>query len=333
MKNVKFSDNGMPLNSMRREAFNKFNHYVYNGEIELDQVQECFCKKTDFDILSKYDRFGLPFGTQICRSCGLITQTLRINEGSMEKFYEEVYWPLIDGRSGYITEPKENEGNPFIIKHVPTEWKEITIFELGCGSGTRISSVMDVLSKLDYQVKGIGCDYSTAALKEAQIKGIKTIQGGFKELATCGKADILILSHVVEHLPCLNTALNYIDEITHSESLIYIEVPGVLDLKNKKEYFFNYQIYNVLAHTFNFSLNTLSAVMNKKNFVLIEGDEYVRSVFKKGKPPKSSISYYKDILEGLDSAYKVQLEFEKIRYNPVIAYLRRLAKALLGRET
>ena len=44
---------------------------------------------------------------------------------------------------------------------------------------------------------------------------------------------------------------------------------------------YNYQDYNVLAHTYNFSLATLSSVFAKQNFQLIKGDEFIRSIFKR----------------------------------------------------
>jgi hypothetical protein len=139
------------------------------------------------------------------------------------------------------------------------------------------------------------------------------------------------LSHVFEHFPDLNHAMELIEKLCHDDSLIYIEVPGVIDLENKSEYSFNYQTYCVLAHTYNFSLSTLAHVMSSRGFTLVTGDEYVRAVFKKGKSPSQLKSSYKEIMDSLNKAYEKQTAFENRRKRPLVKYLRNIAKALLGR--
>lgn len=327
-----FKDVGIPLGSERRKAFNQFNEMVYSGVIRIEPVDTCFCGNRDFQLLSRYDRFGLPFGTQICRSCGLITQTLRIHPNSLAEFYEKIYWPLISGQDDYSTAPKKDETSPYLLKHIPAHWQDIRVFEVGCGSGGRISRLADELKQSGHAVTAVGCDYSSHALKLTDQKGIQTIHGGMDELLAAGKADILILSHVFEHFPDLAQATEQIEKLIHDDSLVYIEVPGVVDLENKKEYLFNYQLYCVHAHTYNFSLSTLACVLSKRGLCLVEGDEYVRAVFKKGQPQGQPASAYDQITASLQRAHEKQLTLEKRRNHPIVKYLRNVAKVLLGRE-
>lgn len=332
-----FEENGMPLDIRRRKALNEFNAMIYEGSVKIETVTECFCGDRTFELLSRYDRFGLPFGTQICRSCGLITQTLRLSSDSLPVFYEKIYWPLVAGQGSYSTAPKEDETVPYVLEHIPSDvkdgWTAIRIFEVGCGSGGRISRLRDELELRGYSVTTVGCDYSSQALKLAAQKGIQAIQGGMDDLRYAGKADILILSHVFEHFPDLAQATEQIDQLVHDDSFIYIEVPGVMDLENKREYMYSYQDYCVLAHTYNFCLSTLAQVMAKRGFSLIQGDEYVRSVFKKGRLQIQLASAYKQIMESLQRSYNNQLALEARKNNPVVKYLRNVAKALLGRES
>lgn len=328
-----FEDIGISLGYERRKVFNQFNEMVYCGEVKIEPVGECFCGGRDFQLLSRYDRFGLPFGTQICRSCGLITQTLRIHPNSLAEFYEKIYWPLISGQANYSTAPKKDETSPYLLKHIPSHWKDIRVFEVGCGSGGRISRLAGELKQVGHAVAAVGCDYSSHALSLAAQAGIQTIHGGMNELLEAGKADILILSHVFEHFPDLAQATEQINKLIHDDSLIYIEVPGVVDLENKREYLFNYQLYCVLAHTYNFSLSTLARVMSTRGFGLVEGDEYVRAVFKKGRLQTQPTSAYEKIMAALQRAYEKQLALESRRNHPIVKYLRNVAKSLLGRET
>lgn len=334
----RYSNVGLTMNQIQRKAFNKFNRAVYFGEITLDKVKKCFCGSTRLISLSYFDRFGLPFGTQICKDCGLINQNIRISESSMEFFYNEIYWDLIAGKSkniAFSTPPKIDNSSLYIVESLKSEQaRNYVIFEVGCGSGDRIKTLSNHLASLNHSVECFGCDYSDDALQSAADKNITTIKGGFDEIASFGKADILILSHLFEHLPNLNSALEKIDLLCHDDTLVYVELPGILDLKNKKEYMFNYQDYNVLAHTYNFSLATLSNVFAKQNFQLIRGNEFVRSIYKrslkkviiKGKDQNCS-----NIMAALEQAYNRDLEFDKKRNNPLYVYIRDVIKALLGR--
>lgn len=331
----RYSKNGMILNDLQRKTFNEFNEAVYSGQIILDEVKSCFCGSKNFNLLSRFDRFGLPFGTQICKNCGLITQNRRINEKSMELFYNKYYWNLIAGKAieiGFSTPPKIDDTTIFITKLIDTKSKNLNIFEVGVGSGDRIASLSDAISKKGIEVNSYGCDYSDEALKAASKKNINTIKGGFDEISKFGKADILILSHLYEHLPDLKKSLKQIDKIVHKDSLIYIELPGIMDLHNKEEYMYNYQDYNVLAHTYNFSLDTLSYTLSTQGFGLLKGNEFIRAVYKKSNNIKIDNSKnYKKIIDSLKLAFHKDLDFDKKLNNPLRRYIVRLIKAILNR--
>jgi len=334
-----FETMSIPLNTTQRLAIIEFHEYVYTGKIKVREVDVCFCGSSQFELLSRCDRFGLPFGTKICTSCGLISQTIQINPDSIPLFYERIYWPLVIGTNTseasqdiFITEPKKDEVSSYLLRHLDLSKKKLRIFEVGCGSGIRIKKLKDELEQLGIEVQAYGCDYSSDALLQAKDKEICVVQGGFEEIGQFGFADILILSHVFEHFPDLNLALKKINTLIHDDSLVYIEVPGVNDLQNKAEYSFNYQVYCVLAHTYNFSLQSLESVMSRGNFRLVEGDEYVRSIFVRGEAGSSRESAYNDTIEALSKANDKRERLDKKRNSLVVKYLRNVAKALLSRD-
>lgn len=333
-----FESAPVPLNEVQRHAIMHFHELLYRGEITLRPVSECFCGEKKFESLSRCDRFGLPFGTQICSACGLILQTIQIHPDSMSIFYDRIYWPLVTGRAAsdlrqndYVTPPKLDEASSFILKSVDTTKERIRIFEVGCGAGVRISRLKSELQQRGHQVEAFGCDYSSDALAQAKENQVAVVKGGFDEIRIFGRADILILSHVFEHFPDLSLALSQINAVINDDSLVYIEVPGVNDLENKKEYSFNYQYYSVVAHTYNFSLQSLCNVMSAGGFRLIDGDEYVRSVFVRDKSGTNFASAYEKSIYALQRASSKWKQLELRRNRPVVKYFRNLAKAVLAR--
>ena len=328
---------GMPLNGIRRKAFNELNEMVYTGKINVESVTKCFCNKTDFELLSRYDRYGLPFGTQICRNCGLITQTIRMSEDSLSMFYNEVYWPLNmdtdDSNMHYTVSSSPSKFINFLSDEIDFKNGSIAVGEVGCGNGIRLEYISKKLSTA-YDVKLFACDYSDATLNLVSKKGIKTYLGGMDALLQAGPLDVLILSHIFEHLVDLKESLNLIDQLTHNDSIIYVEVPGVVDLSNKAEYMFDYQDYNILAHIHNFSLTTLTNVFSTKGFKLKKGSEYVRSIFKKNVLNSQSVCSdpYTEIMRALQSAQEKNRQLIKKSNNKIYKYTKKLLKALLGRS-
>lgn len=269
----------MRLDGKRAAAVNWLNERVYSGAYKIVPVATCFCGSTRFEELSRFDRFGLPFGTQICIDCGLISQTRRLEESDMESFYNDIYWPLVSGNRESTFTTAQASFEPFLgmlLPHVPSSVR--TVFEVGCGAGERLARAGQALSPRPILV---GCDYSERALDLAKRRGIDARLGGFETFKGPVKADVLILSHIVEHLVDLTRALADIRNITHDASAIYVEVPGVIDLVNKREYGYDYQDYNVIAHIHNFSLGTLAGVFATAGFGLVAGNEYVRAVFRR----------------------------------------------------
>ena len=335
-KNQLFSEDlGMPLSGVRKKAVNELNELVYTGKIKIKEITKCLCKNTDFELLSRYDRYGLPFGTQICSNCGLISLTRCFEEDSMGLFYNTIYWPLNMGTEDpnlhYTTSSSLSELDKFIKPEILHESEDISVFEVGCGNGIRLEHIKKDLAD-KYNVQLLGCDYSNNSLLSAKEKGIEVLQGGMESLFEKAPADILILSHVFEHFVDIFQSMELIDRITHDNSFVYVEVPGVLDLKNKSEYMYDYQIYTTLAHIHNFSLTTLANIFSSKGFKLVKGTEYIRAIFRKNSNNQQSVSIspYEEIMNELQIAKRKHLVYNR-NSNPLKKYSKGIVKAFLGR--
>lgn len=316
---------GIPMSGARRRAFNRLNELVYSGGYRLVAIDRCFCGGRDFKPLSRFDRFGLPFGTQICADCGLVTLDRMLSEADWGSFYNDIYWPLVAGSDSSAYETKQEDFSDFksfIKPHLGGRMK--VVMEVGCGSGVRLELAGSLLEPGGVEL--IGCDYSEGALRLAKARGVETLRGGIEALKGGKKADLLILSHVFEHLPDMGGALKDISALTHQDSAVYVEVPGIVDLENKREYGFDYQDYCVLAHIHNFSLTTLSKVFRSAGFHLVQGNEYVRAVFRCRAGEGSQEldpRPYEQIMAALDRARQRAVRHD----NSVIRRIRRAVSA------
>lgn len=147
------------------------------------------------------------------------------------------------------------------------------IIEVGCGSG----GILQYFKEKGHEVTGcdLGKEYLTYGKEEWQLD---LHQGFLSEMPQDEKADIIIYSHVLEHILDCRTEIEVIKKYSSKDTIIYIEVPGFKSvIKNFKS---DFGTYFQNAHTFHFSLSSLTNLFNKNGFDLIYGDEYVRALFK-----------------------------------------------------
>jgi SAM-dependent methyltransferase len=310
---------GIYLNDLKRSYYNKLLKKIFYGEYKLKQVVKCYCGGNDLETLSLEDRFGLPFGTKICMCCGLILLSPRLCEDCLNNFYDEIYWGLILGgvRQQELETSEVGKGSSifdFIKEYIDfSNSKPLDVGEIGCGSGVKLAEIQKQCSLNGKITNCNGCDYSSEAVRLSRNKGLIVIQGGVEALED-KKFDILILSHVVEHFSNLDRELGRIKSLMKHGGIVYVEVPGVCDLENKHEYSYNYNIYSVLAHMYNFNLTSLRYVMESNGFKFVKGNEYVRSLFQISTDNSTRVDItknYKNTMECLDRAIKKQMRMER----------------------
>ena len=220
--------NGMQIPEDKKKYYFKLLQYIFDGTYHLEHLNRCNCGSTDLEQLSIHDRFSLPFGTLICRRCGLIQLSPRLAEKDLPNFYEEIYWGLILGENNNELATGDS-GMAIIIynfinKYLPESFKNkaLSIIEVGCGSGVKLSEIKKQFARDGIQCNAIGCDYSENALSIAKKKNIDVFQGGIESLIG-KKADIVILSHVVEHF--CNIKAEFENRDQRSNSLTMKVVP------------------------------------------------------------------------------------------------------------
>lgn len=296
-------------------------------EIKLNQLQLDMKKQVEFNIkekiyvfenikcpiceiehpeqLGKKDRYGLYYSTVICKNCGLIYTNPRMTQSSYNKFYNTEYRKLyggIDKANELFFNRQKAKGKRiygFLANNGLIGTKDLFVLEVGCGAG----GILHYFKSKGNIIKGIdlGDEYISYGREKYNLD-LET--GTLKNLSLNTKPDLIIYSHVLEHILDLENELKLIRAYAHKDTIIYIEVPGVKEIHNN--YMMNILLYFQNAHVYHFTLTTLINIMSKSGFKFLKGNEFIMSAFKlKKDEAKNTINN---------------------DYNSVIAYIDRIEK-------
>jgi len=148
--------------------------------------------------------------------------------------------------------------------------KKINVLEFGCGSG----GILDTL-KNKTKSEVIGIDLDKQAVSFGKQKGINLLSVDLDNLKD-NKFDLIIASHVMEHLDNPQVTLGKLAELLNDGGYIYIEVPGV---ENKKVIESNYSIQP--GHLSYFNLDIILKISNKINLNSVKSNNKIQVLLKK----------------------------------------------------
>ncbi len=271
---------GIPLNSLQISVLDAVNAKVKDGVYEFESVPCEQCGRTHSEKLAEKDRYGLLFPVVICRECGLIYTNPRMTQASYAQFYDCEYRRLYQGKEHPIADLYEK--NLWRGKRISAFLREAgvnmegkRVLEVGCGAGGILAHFRDVFH---CQVKG--CDYGSQGVEYGvNHHGLDLEVGTLESITLPWKPDIIIYSHVLEHILSLREECARIREILCDDGTVYIEVPSVKGIRQNYKWDFLRLLQN--AHVFHFTLTTLTNLMGQCGFELHLGNEFTQSVFKK----------------------------------------------------
>ncbi len=252
--------------------------------------------------LALHDRFGLPIGVVLCGSCGLARSTPRLSTADLPDFYQDDYHglhmslPAPDPSTALFRRGQGAAIFELVRDQLPDG--PLRVAEIGAATGQVLREFAEAAGR---DVSTAGCEYASAYVEAGRSVGTDMRQGGPETLQDLAPFDVVILSHVVEHLPELTLGLADVRALGDEETLFYVEVPGLLTIDRKPEYGFRFDRYLTIAHTFHFTLTTLSETMARSGFRLISGDEDIRSVFSQGerREPEPNPANARAVMNGL----------------------------------
>ena len=295
----------LKLNSLQLQTRQLVQDKISSGRYQFEPVGCPVCYGNDFQQLAEKDRYGLYCANVVCRDCGLVMINPRMTGSSYAEFYDQEYRPLYTGKSANAAnffQAQKVRGhrlyNYMLERDLLPSINEPLVIEVGCGAG----GILSFFKTRGFKVKGIdlGREYLEYGKENHRLD---LTVGTIHQLELDRSPDLIIYSHVMEHIAYPNSELERLFEICSEKTLIYVEVPGIKNLslgyrKDPLRYFQN-------AHTFSFSLTTLNNLFTRQGFTKICGDEFVKAVFKKGQELSFQlVNDFQHVLAYLNAAEK-----------------------------
>ncbi|KJZ13614.1 hypothetical protein TW85_13010 [Marinomonas sp. S3726] len=292
----RFEDNKkswIPQSRSTIKTINKITDIIKNDDSAQISHKNCpLCGSNVSTIISQKDRYGLPLDTQICSQCGLVYSSKYFSPKFAADFYNKysIAFKTINKTPDELFLQRTHQTAycwsrfNYVKNTLGDNFDKInSVVEIGCCDGANLFPFF----KNGKNVQG--CDFDEQRLIEGRRAGLKLFSGDYSTLLKNGvKADLIILSHVVEHFGELFNPIKQLKEILSPGGYIYIEVPGLKGCNRKTSQFINIDGYPSsndllpylqLEHNYCFDLTTLKATVEKCGYEMISGDEIVRSIF------------------------------------------------------
>lgn len=209
----------------------EFNRRAQTGELAFITPPQCLCGGTEFDQVATYDRYRIWQPVSLCRHCGLMACRPRMANDTIAWFYgSDVYRRLYNSDRMLPHTPDK-----FLARAESMSWRRDTIKtsvdydrvervgEIGCGAGWNLWAFHQDGKSV------VGVDYSPELTAAGRAMGMDIRQGTMEALAG-ERFDVLILSHVLEHMPDPAEALAQGAELLAENGVFYIEVPDARDI-------------------------------------------------------------------------------------------------------
>lgn len=287
-----------------KNYYNFFNTYA-KEKYKLIK-NDCLCGYDNDIALSLTDRHCVNFITVVCKNCGLIRAKDYFRNEDVEDFYKNFYRTNAYSENYKTISPadmfNEQKKNSKFKYDLLDEYKikplnELKIIDLGGGVG----GVLDHFSNDNEKYL---FDFYDPYLNFAKTKGIKSVKGGLDKIDF--KADIIILSHVIEHWSDFkNEIQKLIDIQKKNETLNYIEFPGVDSIKKgRREGDVLGDIH--IPHVYYFTSYVFENIMNRYGFEKVYSDTLIKSIYIYTGNKKNLVNYYETVKYDLIYAEKTR---------------------------
>lgn len=179
-------------------------------------------------------RFLLPEGHLLpnqydvvsCENCGFVFADTSANQEIYDRYYAEMSkYEDVNTASGGGDKPydlKRLNQTANDIERILTNNKSARILDIGCGNG----GLIQIMKERGYK-NVVGLDPSETCVNSMKNKGLEACKGGLFSKSEMDKTfDLIILSHVLEHIYDLSNAVSNLKKFLQPNGLVYVETPN-----------------------------------------------------------------------------------------------------------
>jgi len=220
-------------------------------------IRKCICCSTQTAPLSIKDQF-LSHPLQYCSNCHHIQLLELPHQQKIKKYYEQEY---SKDRSSYIGEYYFNiMKNRAIsqlnfINHFFELHRRKKVFDIGCGYGFLVD-----YAKKHFDIEAKGIEFDPNAVNYCRNNGLSVnLIKEEKEIVDIEKVDLVLMSHVLEHLI---EPIAVLTQLKARTKFIFIEVP-TYDVKIRQ------QFINQEGHLNFFTEKSLKMFLDKLGFKIV----------------------------------------------------------------
>ncbi len=266
------------MNTVQVAARDRLLSAMNSGEIRMEHLSQCpLCKSTVQSKVCSHDRHGISCGSFLCHSCSLVYTSPRARDEDLPWFYKNIYIPLnygVETRAGNLFSKAQGENIFSYVREFLDS--DSCIVDLGCGAGDVLTYFKDRLP--DAEVYGI--DFNCNLFPKDKALAVKFIEGGIDQLKLIPrKIDLLIMSHVLEHIVDLNSFFQKMKMYISKDTIVYFEVPGLKGYLSESRYYnMSFEEFHTFAHIYNFTRDSFKRLIQDQGFVSLKSSERVSCV-------------------------------------------------------
>lgn len=204
----------------------------------------------------------------ICKKCALVFISPRPEKTAAAEFHQDGFLGYKNQTDASVVVPKLKTSDLVVKKGVVEFLREFlrpgaNVVDVGCGFGTLLHLLKERAS-----INAVGVEVGNLDIKVAkEYYGLDVFRGTLEDFSAArenaGKFDLVIMNHVLEHLPEPRESLGHVRKILKSDGLLYVGVPNIMNIKKRPEDFF--QIF----HALNFSPYSLKALLEASGFGIV----------------------------------------------------------------
>lgn len=232
----------------------------------METINCNLCGNNEYEVLERKGRYNLPVTNVVCRKCGLIFINPRMEQEEYRHFnledYRRVYKKPEEATEEFVSYQlyRGKVIFNFLSEHIRPNSR---ILDVSCTVGGVLGIFKQRLSCETY-----GTETAEKLAQYATDKFSVKVFNGFFENSTFPDNffDLIIMSHVLEHLYSPVEALRLARRILKNDGKLYIEVPNIFKPHGRITSFFQ------IPHPYTFSPETATLLCEKAGLEIVKLD-------------------------------------------------------------